>query len=64
MKASDLTSKSAAELKEQLIELRKEQFNLRMEQASGQLAQPHRVKQVRRDIARVKTVLGQQAAAQ
>ncbi|MDD9893961.1 MAG: 50S ribosomal protein L29 [Gammaproteobacteria bacterium] len=64
MKASDLTGKSAAELKEQLIELRKEQFNLRLEQASGQMAQPHRVKQVRRDIARVKTVLGQQAAAQ
>lgn len=64
MKASELTGKSAAELKEQLIELRKEQFNLRMEQASGQMSQPHRVKQVRRDIARVKTVLGQQAAAQ
>ena len=61
MKASDLTGKSAAELKDQLIELRKEQFNLRMEQASGHLAQPHRVKQVRRDIARVKTVMGQQA---
>ena len=61
MKASDLNGKSAAELKDQLIELRKEQFNLRMEQASGQLAQPHRVKQVRRDIARVKTVMGQQA---
>jgi len=64
MKASDLISKSAAELNEQLIELRKEQFNLRMQQAAGQLAQPHRVKEVRRDIARVKTVLGQQAAAE
>jgi large subunit ribosomal protein L29 len=64
MKASDLTGKSATELNDQLIELRKEQFNLRMEQASGQIAQPHRVKQVRRDIARVKTVLSQQAAAQ
>lgn len=63
MKASELISKSAAELNEQLIELRKEQFNLRMQQAAGQLAQPHRVKEVRRDIARVKTVLGQQAAA-
>lgn len=64
MKASDLISKSAAELNEQLIELRKEQFNLRMQQAAGQLAQPHRVKEVRRDIARVKTVLGQQAVAE
>lgn len=64
MKASELISKSAAELNEQLIELRKEQFNLRMQQAAGQLAQPHRVKEVRRDIARVKTVLGQQAAAE
>ena len=64
MKASDLTGKSATDLNDQLIELRKEQFNLRMEQASGQIAQPHRVKQVRRDIARVKTVLSQQAAAQ
>lgn len=64
MNASDLISKSAAELNEQLVELRKEQFNLRMQQAAGQLAQPHRVKEVRRDIARVKTVLGQQAAAE
>lgn len=64
MKASELISKSAAELNEQLVELRKEQFNLRMQQAAGQLAQPHRVKEVRRDIARVKTVLGQQAAAE
>lgn len=64
MKASELTGKSAAELKDQLIELRKEQFNLRMQLASGQMAQPHRVKEVRRDIARIKTVIGQQAAAQ
>lgn len=64
MKASELTGKSAAELKDQLIELRKEQFNLRMQLASDQLSQPHRVKEVRRDIARIKTVIGQQAAAQ
>ena len=57
MNASDLISKSAAELNEQLVELRKEQFNLRMQQAAGQLTLTNRVKEVRRDSARVKTVM-------
>ena len=57
MKASDLRTKSADELKADLVELRKEQFNLRFQAASGQLENTARVRLVRRDIARVKTVL-------
>jgi len=57
MKASDLRSKSAAELGEELIALRREQFNLRMQQATGQLSRNHEHGRVRKDIARVKTVL-------
>ncbi|WP_299616952.1 50S ribosomal protein L29 [Pelagibius sp.] len=65
MKAADLRSKSADELKESLLDLRKEQFNLRFQQASGQLENTARVRQVRRDIARIKTILRtmQQAAS-
>jgi len=57
MKASDLRSKSRSELAEELLSLRKEQFNLRMQQATGQLARPHEHRRVRRSIARVKTVI-------
>ena len=57
MKASDIRQKSTAELKVELLRLRKEQFTVRMQSASGQLGQPHFVKELRRDIARVKTVL-------
>lgn len=57
MKAGDLRSKSMAELNEELLALRKEQFNLRMQQATGQLARPHEHKRTRRNIARVKTVI-------
>ncbi|MEO3431433.1 50S ribosomal protein L29 [Pelagibius sp. CAU 1746] len=65
MKAEDLRTKSADELKESLVGLRKEQFNLRFQQASGQLENTARVRQVRRDIARIKTILRdkQQAAS-
>jgi len=59
MKASDLRSKSKSELSEELLSLRKEQFNLRMQQASGQLARPHEHKRVRRSIARVKTIINE-----
>ena len=59
MKASDLRSKSQQELEAELVELRREQFNLRMQQATGQLAQNHEHKRVRKDIARVKTILGE-----
>jgi large subunit ribosomal protein L29 len=62
MKASDLKSKSPADLREELLKLRREQFNLRMAQASGQATKPDQFGKVRRNIARVKTVLGQQAA--
>jgi large subunit ribosomal protein L29 len=65
MKAEDLRTKSADELKESLIGLRKERFNLRFQQASGQLENTARARQVRRDIARIKTILRdkQQAAS-
>ena len=61
MKASELKDKSVEELNNELKGLLREQFNLRMQKGTGQLAQPHLVKQVRRDIARVKTVLNQKA---
>lgn len=61
MKASELKDKSTDELQKELVELRREQFNLRMQQGTGQLSAPHRVKAVRRDIARVKTVLNEKA---
>jgi len=57
MKASELRQKTAADLKSELLRLRKEQFGTRMQSASGQLGQPHLAKELRRDIARVKTVL-------
>ena len=57
MKAGDLRTKSADELSESLINLRKEQFNLRFQKASGQLDNTARKRQVRRDIARIKTLL-------
>lgn len=57
MKIEEIRGKSRAELQETLLELRREQFNLRMQQASGQLGQTDQVKKVRRDIARVKTVM-------
>lgn len=57
MKASDLRTKSAKELNEELMDLRREQFNLRMQQATGQLARSDQVRKVRKDIARIKTVM-------
>ena len=57
MNAADLRSKSVEELNEELVALRREQFNLRMQQATGELAQVHQHGRVRKDIARVKTVL-------
>ena len=59
MNASDLRSKSVAELNTQLLELRQEQFNLRMQRSQGQQAQMHQIKRVRRDVARVKTVIAE-----
>ncbi|WIM09688.1 50S ribosomal protein L29 [Enhydrobacter sp.] len=62
MKASDLRPRTTDQLKEELGNLRKEAFNLRFQKASGQLGKTGRVRQVRRDIARIKTVLGEKAA--
>ncbi|EXJ10309.1 MULTISPECIES: 50S ribosomal protein L29 [Nitrincola] len=61
MKATELREKSVEELQQTLLGLLKDQFNLRMQKATGQLAQNHLVGQVRRDIARVKTLLNQKA---
>jgi large subunit ribosomal protein L29 len=57
--AQDLRVKSTDELKEQLIGLRKEAFNLRFQKASGQLENTAQVRRVRREIARIKTILGE-----
>ena len=57
MKIADVRAKTADELKTELEGLRKEQFNLRFQRASGQLENTSRVRQVRRDIARIMTVL-------
>ena len=59
MKPADVRAKTADELKTELEGLRKEQFNLRFQRASGQLENTARVRQVRRDIARIETVLGE-----
>ena len=63
VKAQELRAKTIDELKTQLVELKKEQFNLRFQVAGGQLENPSRARTVRREIARVKTVLGQQAGS-
>ena len=61
MDASDLRAKTETQLQEQLVELEKERFNLRFQAASDQLENTSRVRQVRRDIARVKTILHEKA---
>ena len=61
MNAAELREKSVEELNTALLELLREQFNLRMQNSTGQLAQSHLIKNVRRDIARVKTILNQKA---
>jgi large subunit ribosomal protein L29 len=63
VKASEVRGKRGDELREQLLQLKKEQFNLRFQKATGQLENTSRVREVRRDIARIKTILAQQAAA-
>lgn len=63
MKAKELREKSVEELNTELLNLLREQFNLRMQTASGQLQQSHLLKQVRRDVARVKTLLTEKAGA-
>lgn len=63
MKASELRGKGVADLNQELLERRKEQFNLRMQQATGQLSRPDQMRKVRRDIARIKTVLNDKIKA-
>lgn len=59
--ATDLRAQSADQLKDNLLGLKKEQFNLRFQKASGQLENTARVRQVRREIAQIKTLLGESA---
>jgi large subunit ribosomal protein L29 len=63
MKAADIRAKTEDELKSELDQLAKERFNLRFQRASGQLENTARVRQVRRDIARIKTILAERARA-
>jgi large subunit ribosomal protein L29 len=63
-KATDIRAKSDDQLNTMLLDLRREQFNLRFQRATGQTEGTARVKVVRRDIARVKTILSQKAGAQ
>ncbi|MEJ2508805.1 MAG: 50S ribosomal protein L29 [Gammaproteobacteria bacterium] len=61
MKANELRQKNVEELTKELHELLREQFNLRMQNGTGQLTRPHQVKAVRRSIARIKTVLNEKS---
>ncbi len=61
MKASEVRDMTEDQLKDKLLQLKKEQFNLRFQSASGQLEKTTRVGEVRRDISRVKTILGEKA---
>jgi large subunit ribosomal protein L29 len=63
MKAADLRAKSLDQLNEELVALRREQFNLRMQHATGELTHNHEHGRVRKDIARVKTVIAELARA-
>jgi large subunit ribosomal protein L29 len=64
MNANDLRSKNKSELSDELLKLRKEQFALRLQRATGQGAKPSEFGRVRKDIARIKTVMRQKAAAE
>ena len=63
MNATELRDKSPDQLREELVNLKKESFNLRFQQATGQLENTARMRQVRRDTARVLTILNEKAAA-
>ena len=64
MKPGDLRSMTIDQLDDELMKLKKERFNLRFQRATGQLENTSRVRQVRRDIARIRTVAQQKRAAQ
>ena len=61
--AKDLREKDEVSLKEEIINIRKEQFNLRMQQGAGEMSKPHLFKNARRDVARVKTILAEKKQA-
>ena len=63
MKASELRQKSKEELDSLLLEKAREQFNLRMQKGTGQLTKPDQMKKVRRDIARIHTIINEMASA-
>ncbi len=64
MKAGEARDMTPDQLNDQLMQLKKEQFNLRFQRASGQLERTARIGEVRRDIARIKTILGEKAKTQ
>lgn len=59
MNVNDMRGMSQEDLNKELLNLRREQFSLRMQRATGQLARPHEYGRVKKDIARVKTILGE-----
>jgi len=61
MKVSEMKEKNVEELNQELLNYKREQFTLRMQKGSGQLTQNHRLKEVRRNVARVKTILTEKA---
>jgi len=63
MKAADLRDKSVEELEKELLKLREEQFKNNMKMSTGQLGQSHLIRQARRDVARIKTVLNEKSKA-
>jgi len=63
MKARDIRAMTGDQVKDEILKLKKEQFNLRFQRATGQVENTARIRQIRRDIARLKTVQSQQAAA-
>ncbi|MCF6110699.1 50S ribosomal protein L29 [Mesorhizobium muleiense] len=63
MKAEDIRTKTQDQLSDELASLKKEQFNLRFQKATGQLEKTARVRQVRKDIARIKTIAAEKSAA-
>lgn len=63
MKTKGLKSKTVAELNQELMDLLREQFNLRMQRGAGQLSKPHQLRVARRNVARVKTELTQKAGS-
>ena len=63
MKANDIRVMTKDQVQDEILKLKKEQFNLRFQKATGQVDNTARIRQIRRDIARLKTVQSQQAAA-